>query len=269
MGQVSSVSVAYEVGAVIGRELTSTGFNLNFAPVLDLNLHSDNPITARRAISPSPDRICTLARAIIRGLHDNSIVACGKYFPGHGETPEDSHAGIPVCNIDPETLFSRELKPYRNLIQNPPHLDMVMPAHIIYKKLDAEYPATVSKQILQEILRLQIGFKGLITTDDLQAQGIRKRMTLPEATRLGMSAGVDIFLVSSNIDDQVSVLETLLKEVESENYPQHMIERGFRRVRDIKARHFRVLRTIDRQHARELVGNREHQRIARRLRDGK
>ena len=111
MGQVSSVSVAYEVGAVIGRELTSTGFNLNFAPVLDLNLHSDNPMTARRAISPDPDRICTLARAIIRGLHDNSIVACGKHFPGHGETPEDSHLKLPVCSVSADTFQTRELTP--------------------------------------------------------------------------------------------------------------------------------------------------------------
>ena len=225
---------------------------MNFAPVLDLNLHSDNPVTARRAISPDPDRICTLARAIIRGLHDNSIAACGKHFPGHGETPEDSHATIPVCNISPDTLFERELKPYRNLIQNPPHLDMVMPAHIIYKKLDAKLPATVSKPILQEVLRLQIGFKGLIVTDDLCAPSIRGKMKLEDITLQGLSSGVDIFLLSGNLDDQVAVLETLLKEVESGNYPQHMIERGFRRVRDIKARHFRVLRTIDRQHAVSL-----------------
>ena len=88
---------------------------------------------------------------------------------------------------------------------------MVMPAHIIYKKLDAKLPATVSKQILQEVLRLQIGFKGLIVTDDLCAPSIRGKMKLEDITLQGLSSGVDIFLLSGNIDDQVAVLETLLK----------------------------------------------------------
>ncbi len=269
MGQVSSVSVAYEAGAVIGRELTATGFNLNFAPVLDLNINPDNPIIGRRAISADPAKVANLSRAVIRGLHDNSVIACGKHFPGHGDTTEDSHLTLPKSSLTLDGIRENELLPYRKLIQNPPHLDMVMPAHVVYPKIDPDAPATYSKTLLQEVLRLEIGFKGLIVTDDLEMKAITDTVGIEQATVLAFEAGVDLFLCCKEIDKQVLILETLLRLVEKGGYPQHMLERGYRRVRDIKARHFRVIRTIDRQHARELVGNREHARIARRLRDGK
>ncbi len=269
LGNVSSVSVAYEAGAVIGRELTATGFNVNFAPVLDLNTNTDNPIIGQRSISNDPVRVAVLTKAMVQGTHDNSVIACGKHFPGHGDTREDSHETLPVCDLDLDRLREKELYPYRELIQNPPHLDMVMTAHVLYPKVDPERPATLSRKFLQDILRLEIGFKGLIVTDDLEMKAIADNMSIEDATRQALEAGVDIFMVSRDPEKQIAVLETLLKEAESGNYPKHLWERNCRRIRDIKARHFRVIRTIDRQHARELVGNREHQRIARRLRDGK
>lgn len=270
MGQASSVSVAYEVGAVIGRELTAAGFNLNFAPVLDLSTNPDNPVIGRRAISDDPDKVSSLARAIIRGLHDNSIVACGKHFPGHGDTATDSHETLPTCDLDIERLREKELAPYRELIQNPPHLDMVMTAHVDYTAADPDHPlATVSRYLLQDVLRLELGFKGLVVTDDLEMKAVTDSLGIEETTRRALSAGVDLFLVCKSLDEQVKVLEALLDEAEQGRYPKHLWERGFRRIRDVKARHFRVLRSVDRQHARELVGNREHLRIARRLKDGK
>lgn len=270
MGAASSVSVAYEVGAVIGRELTAAGFNLNFAPVLDLSTNPDNPVIGRRSISADPDKVASLARAIIRGLHDNSIVACGKHYPGHGDTDQDSHETLPVCDLDLDRLREQELLPYRELIQNPPHLDMVMAAHVKYPKADPDAEmATISRYLLQDVLRLELGFKGLVVTDDLEMKAITETIGIEEATRLALAAGVDLFLVCKSIDEQVLVLETLMKEAEEGRYPKHLWERGFRRIRDVKARHFRVLRSVDRVHARELVGNREHLRIARRLKDGK
>lgn len=270
MGMASSVSVAYEVGAVIGRELTAAGFNLNFAPVLDLATNPDNPVIGRRSISDDPEKVASLARAIIRGLHDNSIVACGKHYPGHGDTDQDSHLTLPTCDLDLDRLRERELLPYRELIQNPPHLDMIMTAHVRYPAADPEHAmATTSRFLLQDILRLELGFKGLVVTDDLEMKAVTQSIGIREATRQALAAGVDLFMVCKTLDDQVAVLETLLEEAEQNRYPKHLWERCYRRIRDVKARHFRVLRSVDRGHARELVGNREHLRIARRLKDGK
>lgn len=269
LGKVNSVSVAYEVGAVISRELTASGFNLNFAPVLDINTNAKNPIIGPRSISEDPSRVTSLARAVVRGLHDNAVIACGKHFPGHGDTRDDSHVTLPTCKLDLERLRSTELRPYAQLVQKPPHLDMVMTAHVNYPKIDPDYPATLSRTIIQDLLRLEVGFKGLVVTDDMEMKAITQNYGIKQATRLGLAAGIDLFLVCHTLDEQVKVLETMLKEAESNRYPSHVWERNYTRIRDIKARHFRVLRSIDREHARELIGNREHQRISRRLKDGR
>ncbi len=269
LGALGSVSVAYEVGAVIGRELTAAGFNLNFAPVLDLNTNPDNPVIGPRALSADPDVVINLARAVVRGLHDNSIIACGKHFPGHGDTREDSHHTLPVCDLDADTLRAREWRPYQKLIQASPHLEMVMTAHVRYPKLDPDFPATLSRIILQDYLRLELGFKGLIITDDLEMKAIADNMSIEDTAVAALEAGNDLFLCCHSLDKQVAILETILKLVETRKYPKHLLDKGFRRVREVKANHFRVVRTIDRVHARELVGNREHARISRRVKDGK
>ncbi len=269
LGKVSSVSVAYEVGAVIGRELTAAGFNLNFAPVLDINVPSDNQVIGKRSISDDPEKVTSLGRAIVRGLHDNSIIACGKHFPGLGATKEDSHLALPTCDFDLARLRSVELKPYQKLIQSQPHLDMVMAGHVVYPKIDPERPASLSHTFLQDVLRLELGFKGLIVTDDLEMKAIADHHSMAEATEMALEAGVDVFLVCSSLDAQVEVLETMIRLAEAGKFPKHIWERSFTRIHDVKANHFRVIRTIDRQHAREVIGNREHARIARRLRDGK
>lgn len=269
MGQMDSVSLAYEVGAVVGRELTAVGFNLNFAPVLDLSTNSSNPVIGRRAISADPDQVTKLGKAVIRGLHDNGIVACGKHFPGHGDTNEDSHETLPVCNLDADTLRGRELLPYAGVFHKSPNLDLVMTAHVKYPKIDPEQPATFSRAIQQDLLRLEMGYKGLVVTDDLEMKAIADNYSIEDATLLALEAGVELFMVCHDRDKQMAVLETLMKAYEGKKYPKHMWDRFFGRIRDLKARHFRVIRTIDRVHAREVVGNREHQRIARRLKDGK
>ncbi|MCB9524692.1 MAG: beta-N-acetylhexosaminidase [Myxococcales bacterium] len=269
LGSLGSVSVAYEVGAVMGRELSAAGFNLNFAPVLDLNTNPDNPVIGTRALSDDPETVVNLARAVVRGLHDNSLIACGKHFPGHGDTREDSHLTLPVCDLDAETLRNREWRPYQKLAQSSPHLDMVMTAHVVFPKIDPDKPATMSRTLLQDHLRLELGFKGLIVTDDLEMGAISQTMSIEDAAVQALEAGNDLFLVCHTVDKQVAVLETLLKLWEQKKYPKHLWDKAFRRIREVKARHFRVVRTIDRGHARELIGNREHARISRRVKDGK
>lgn len=269
LGQVASVSLAYEVGAVIGRELTAAGFNLNFAPVLDVNTNPQNPVIGRRAISSNPQQVASLGRAVVRGLHDNSVVACGKHFPGHGDTRQDSHHEMAFCDADLERLKACELVPFHTAFHKSPVLDLVMTAHVKYPALDKEHPATLSRNILQDLLRMELGYKGLTVSDDLEMKAIVDHYDMESAALLGLEAGLDLFLVCHTVDRQVALLEALLKEAETGSYPKHLWERSYNRIRDIKARHFRVVRSVDRVHAREVVGNREHQRIARRLKDGK
>lgn len=270
LGQLGSVSIAYEVGAVIGRELSASGFNLNFAPVLDLNTNPDNPIIASRAISADPEVVSNLGKALIRGLHDNAIIACGKHFPGHGDTTKDSHLVLPTCDLDLDKLRARELKPYQRLINQPGEqgLDMIMGAHVVYPKVD-EAPASISRTWLQDILRLELGYRGLIVTDDLEMKAIVDNYSMEEVTVTALEAGVDLFMVCHSLDKQVEVLETLLRQAEGSSYPKFLWEKQYKRVYEVKKKHFHVVRSLDRTHAKELVGNREHVRISRRLKEGK
>ncbi len=269
LGMVDSVSLAYEVGAVIGRELTAAGFNLDFAPMLDVHTRPENTAIARRAISSDPNRVASLGRAIIRGLHDNAVVACAKHFPGHGDTAADSLATLPTCDLSPERMRATELVPFVQNFNQSPYLDLLLTAHIKYPRLDPKHPATLSHAILQDVLRAELGYKGLVVASDLEAKSILDHVSFEDAVMLALEAGVDIFIVGNDRDRQVKAMELLLHEAEKGSYPKHLWDRTYTRVRDLKARHFRVVRTIDRTHAREVVGNREHQRISRRLRDGK
>ena len=264
IGRENSVSVAYEVGAIIGRELNAAGFNLNFAPVLDL--YASNSAIGTRSLSDNPERVATLAKAIVQGSYDNNVIACGKHFPGH-HTNEDSHLVRPKSNRDRAQLLAEDLVPYQRLISESPKLDMVMTAHILYNKLDRKMPATFSANILQDLLRGELGFRGVICSDDLEMKAVSDHHTMEEIAALGLEAGLDLFLVCHTLESQVELLEAMLRIAEKGEIPPPVWEHHYERIIGIKRRHFRVIRQIDRVFAKELIGLREHQRIARRLQD--
>lgn len=267
VGQNGTVSMAYEVGAILGRELGASGFNLNFAPVLDVNTNPNNPIIGTRAISHDPEVVAMLSHSMIKGLYDNSVVACGKHFPGHGDTTEDSHVTLPVCNKSEEELLAVEMHPYRRLMEMNSSLDMVMLSHVLYPQLDPDLPASLSAKIIQEFLRAEVGFRGVTISDDLEMAAISQNYTMEEVTHMGFNAGLDLFLVCHDLDKQVTVLETLLKIAESDVVPKMIWDVPLTRITQVKRNHFRTRPAIDRVHAKELIGAREHQRISRRLRD--
>ncbi len=267
VGQHGTVSMAYEVGAILGRELSVAGFNLNFAPVLDVNTNPQNPIIGTRAISSSPEVVATLGRSLIQGLHDNSVVACGKHFPGHGDTREDSHVTLPVCDRTEEELLSVEMLPYRRLVDDSARLDMVMLSHVLYPALDPKLPASLSQRVIQDFLRSEVGFRGATISDDLEMAAIADNYSMEEVTHLGLEAGLDLFLVCHSLERQVAVLETLMKVAESGALPKPSWDIPLQRIVQVKRNHFRARKTVNRAHARELIGAREHLRISRRLRD--
>ena len=267
VGQHGTVSMAYEVGAILGRELSVAGFNLNFAPVLDVNTNPQNPIIGTRAISSNPEVVATLGRSLIQGLHDNSVVACGKHFPGHGDTREDSHVTLPVCDRTEEELLSVEMLPYRRLVEDSARLDMVMLSHVLYPALDPKLPASLSQRVIQDFLRSEVGFRGATISDDLEMAAIADNYSMEEVTHLGLEAGLDLFLVCHSLERQVEVLETLMKVAESGALPKPSWDIPLQRIVQVKRNHFRARKTVNRAHARELIGAREHLRISRRLRD--
>jgi beta-N-acetylhexosaminidase len=266
VGHHGTVSMAYEVGAIVGRELSVSGFNLNFAPVLDLDTNPNNPIIGDRAISDQPEVVATLGRSLIQGLQDNHVVACGKHFPGHGDTDSDTHLGRVECHHDRETLLSSDTFPYRKLAEED-ILNMVMLSHVHYPKIDPDHPASLSSEVIQGLLRTEVGFRGVCVSDDLEMKAITDHYSVEEMTHRAFEAGLDIYLMCHTLEKQVEVLETLIKIAEDPRVPKSAWDSPLRRIITVKKNCFNHENYIDRVHAMELIGAREHVRISRRLRE--
>lgn len=198
LSALNDLEITEREAAKIGRMLSELGFNLNFAPVVDLKLNPENPIIARyeRSFSPDPEIVTLQAAAFIKGLNSTGIISCIKHFPGHGSSQLDSHLELPDLT---EYWSKIELLPYSKLIANN-RCQLIMRAHTYNAGLDPEYPATLSKETLDRLLRKKMNFAGVIISDDLQMKAISDRYELKEVVKLALNAGVDILLFSNNIE---------------------------------------------------------------------
>ena len=196
---------ATESATVIAKELTSLGFNLNFAPNIDVNVNPDNPVINVRSFSENPEVVSKLGLAQVKAFEKHNLISTIKHFPGHGDTSVDSHTGLPLVNHDIETINKVDLLPFKQIIEQASP-GMVMTAHIQYPALDSTTfvsksgetmikPATMSRKILTDILRKEMGFDGVIITDALDMKGISDFFTPTQAVINTFEAGVDIALM--------------------------------------------------------------------------
>lgn len=226
------VTAAFETGKAIGRELASLGFNVNFAPVLDVNTNPSNPIIGDRAFSDQADTVATCGVAFIKGLQSEGIIACGKHFPGHGDASMDSHLDLPVITADEETLLRRELIPFGTAILE--GLKMVMTAHCVYPAVDERLPATLSRLVIEGWLRNKLGFSGVVITDDLGMKAIADRFSFEEVIELGLYAGIDIFLHCGSQGEGIALIETLQKLISNGNISKARVEEAASRVMKLR-----------------------------------
>jgi beta-N-acetylhexosaminidase len=195
---------AEHLGFTMASELKACGIDLSFAPVLDLNLGVSKVLEGGRAISNDPQIIVDIARAYIDGMHRADMMATGKHFPGHGHVTLDSHFDLPVDDRDFNSIFSSDLIPFVSLLN---HLDAVMPAHIIFSKVD-DKPASLSRIWLKDILRDQLKFKGKVFSDCLSMEGAVKFEPDPtKRIKLSLEAGCDMVLVCNQPESVKEILE--------------------------------------------------------------
>jgi beta-N-acetylhexosaminidase len=258
LGACRSHEPAYRMGQAIALELQAVGINLDFAPVLDVGTATRNPIIGDRAFSDDPDAVAVLGLAFISGLQDHGVIACGKHFPGHGDTSVDSHKALPVVRASVDTLLERELKPFRHAIAN--RLPTIMTAHVRYPALDPDWPATLSPVILTTLLRETLGFDGVVFTDDLEMKGITGHWTPAEAAVQAIRAGADSLLVCKEADAQEAVLAGVRRAVETGALTRERIMQSLARLDRLKAQF------LSRRRARlpaSIIGCAEHQDLAR------
>lgn len=205
-------SMAYDNAVIMGRELASYGFNVDFAPVMDVDSNPLNPIIGRRSFSSDPDVVSEYGVQMLKGLEATGIIGCLKHFPGHGDTSTDSHTGLPRVDKTLDELRELELIPFKAGIDA--GAKMIMTAHIEFPNIEpSEYhpinssdpsekiclPATLSKTILTDVLRKELGYDGIIVTDALEMKAISSFFPLMEATSLSVNAGADIMLIPVRI----------------------------------------------------------------------
>jgi len=184
---------ASEVGKVFARELRAAGFNLDYAPVLDVDSNPQNPIIGDRAFAADPDRVAEVALAFLDGLQSEGVMGCGKHFPGHGDTHEDSHLTLPKVEKSLAELEACEFPPFARAIAA--GIPLLMTAHVVYSALDTDWPATLSEKILGDLLRKRMGFEGLIISDDFFMKGIAAKWSLEEAAERFLRVGGDLVLL--------------------------------------------------------------------------
>ena len=211
LGEVGDEALARAVGALLGRELRAVGIDQDYAPCVDVDTNPANPVIGDRSFSRDPAVVARLGAALALGLQGAGVAACAKHFPGHGDTSEDSHTGLPRLPHDLDRLRAVELAPFRALAQA--GVASVMTAHVVFEALDPRRPATLSAPVL-ELLRKECGYDGCAVSDDLEMSAVAKHFPLEEAVPAALGAGLDALMVCHSADVAHRAIDLARRAVE-------------------------------------------------------
>jgi beta-N-acetylhexosaminidase len=261
LGRSGDVNLAARFGAALAAELKAVGITLDYAPVLDIHTNPKNPVIGDRALAEDADSVARLGAAIIRALQENGVAACGKHFPGHGDTSVDSHLALPLVEHPPDRIRRVECVPFREAIRT--GVAFIMTAHVLVPSLDEEKPATLSPRIVRGMLRDELGYDGVILSDDLEMKAIAAAYRVPDAAVEAIAAGCDALLVCSGQPEvQAATLEALVHAVEQDRIPYKQLESSLGRLRRAKERFLAApVATGRSQQLSHVLGCDAHQRI--------
>lgn len=236
IGSRNNRLISYKNGHAIACELCKFGINMNFAPVLDIHSNPHNTVIGDRSFGNTPEIVTQHGIETMKGLQSMKIIPVIKHFPGHGDTDTDSHTDLPIVQHDRERLDSFELVPFKEAVKS--GADVVMTSHILFPNLDnSGRPATMSKIILTDILRTELGFKGVIITDDMEMDAISKNFTLKESVTGAVSAGADIILICHSLEKQKSAFNELKAAVQNGSISIDIINESAKRIIRLKQKY--------------------------------
>ena len=213
LGRSADVTLAERFARALAAELKAVGITLDYAPVLDVHTNPKNPVIGDRALSATAREVARLGSAIVRTLQAEGIAACGKHFPGHGDTSSDSHHELPLVEHPPERLRETEFLPFAAAIEA--GVATIMTAHVLVPSLDEKRPATLSKRVVTDVLRRELRFEGVILSDDLEMKAVANEYAVPISAVMAIEAGCDgVLICSGDHAAQVAALEALIHAVE-------------------------------------------------------
>ena len=259
LGRCNSTELAYAAAATIAKELRAVGVNMNMAPVLDVNSNPDNPVIGDRAFGTTPDVVCELGLATVAGLQDSRVVACGKHFPGHGDTNTDSHKELPVVEASRDRLEAIEFPPFRRAVQR--GVASLMTAHVLYRALDPELPATLSPAIITDFLRRELQYDGVVLTDDLEMLAIIDHYGIEDAAVRAVLAGCDVLLICKDRDREIAAVEAVEQAVTSGAISTERLDLSVARITRLKDRFVAPYKPVTVSDAKLIAGCRSHQAL--------
>src|SRR5262245_57722816 len=262
-GSPESDRLAARFATALAAELHAVGISLDYTPVLDVHTNPKNPVIGDRALAARAEDVARLGTIIIRTLQDAGIAACGKHFPGHGDTSTDSHHELPLLEHAPDRLDAIEFAPFKAAISA--GVASIMTAHILIPSLDEERPATLSPAIVDGLLKKKLGFTGLVVTDDMEMKAISGRYGHSDATVRAIAAGCDaVLMCAPKPEEQMAALEAIIYAVERGDLPLKRVEDALARHRRVKERFLAPPRPRPATGAalRAILGRDEHQAVA-------
>ncbi|MGK0575918.1 glycoside hydrolase family 3 N-terminal domain-containing protein [Macrococcus capreoli] len=232
IGLSGSTDHAYQSGAFIGKNLKRLGFNVDFAPSLDIWSNPGNKVIGDRSFGQTSQDVIRYGLPFNKGINEQQIITSAKHFPGHGDTFVDSHDTLPVSNLTLEQLQKKELMPFKAAIAQ--NIDMIMVSHILFPDIDATHPSSLSPKMIQSLLQKQMKYNGIVITDDLAMGAIKNSYSREAALTQALNAGETMLLIGSDIGDIKSQIQYLKVQVETGKIDRKIIEENVQKILKLK-----------------------------------
>jgi beta-N-acetylhexosaminidase len=260
LGRAGDEALAIRYAKTLATELRAVGINMDYAPVLDVHTNPANPVIGDRALSHDPQVVAALGAAIIRTMQEQGVVACGKHFPGHGDTQIDSHEALPIVEHDRRRLDQVEFVPFKAAIAA--GVATMMTAHVMVPAIDKDHVASFSSTVVTRILKETLGFGGVVISDDLGMKAVSLEHSAGEASVKAIAAGCDtVLLCNSTTNEQWTAIETVIRAVERGEIAQKRVDDAWRRQRLVKER-FAALPPAA-PSGLDVIGSEPHRAVAR------
>lgn len=267
LGDLDAPTVSFEFAKNMGDELAAVGVNLDFAPCLDVFTNPKNTVIGDRALSSDPQIVAKHASALVRGYLKSNIISCAKHFPGHGHTLIDSHVDLPTCDLTLEHLRANELVPFNKAIRS--KVGMIMIAHILFNQIDKSQPATFSKIIVNDLLKKEMRFEGLVVSDDLDMGALSKYHSTAEIPVKSLLAGIDLLLYCNKPDSPKVAIASILKALESKELSLEKLQSSYDRIIEFKKNHLVTTDESKFSNIQNRIGPTENKEFTMSLRETK
>lgn len=235
VGSKGDLALTKRVGGLIAQKVAGLGLNMVFAPVLDIHSNPNNPVIGDRSFGTTAETVTKHGIASMKAIQEKGVVPVVKHFPGHGDTSVDSHLGLPVVEHDLKRLHDLELVPFQQAINE--GADVVMVAHLLMKSIDPDTPSSYSKPVINDLLREEMGFKGVVITDDMTMGAISGSTDVGEASVKSVVAGSNMVLIGHEYALEEAVIQALTKAVRNGAIPEQMLNDRVRTTLELKQKY--------------------------------